>query len=67
MKSVADARLSVEVLARWLRYFGPNSPLGPGVGGMLSVLLTMLLALIAAPIVIWVMAWWWLLWLPFPR
>lgn len=63
MKSVADARLSVEALRRWLRYFGPDSPLGPVIGALLSVLLTMLLALIAAPIVIRAAIWWWSIWL----
>lgn len=64
MKSVADARLSVEVLGRWLRHLRPESA---NVRGGLGVLLTMLLVLLAAPIVIRAMAWWWLLWLPFPR
>lgn len=45
------------------RTFTPKSPLGPGVGGMLSVLLTMLLAWIVAPLFIKATVWWWSLWL----
>ena len=67
MNMVADARLSVQALRRWLRYFGPNSPLGPGVGGMLSVILTVIVALIIGPIVTRAAIWWWSLWLQFPR
>ena len=46
------------------RTFTPRSPLGPAVGGMLSVLLTMLLAWIVAPLFIKATVWWWSLWLP---
>lgn len=63
MNWVTDARLSVKAMGRFLRYLGPRSPLGPGVGGMLSVLLTMLVAWIVAPFFIRATVWWWSLWL----
>lgn len=46
-----------------LRYLGPRSPLGPGVAGMLSVIVTLLLSWMFLPIFIKATLWWWSLWL----
>ena len=45
-------------------YLGPQSPLGPGLSGFLSIGSFALVMMIIAPIFIKITVWWWSKWLP---